>query len=81
MKTRYWYFKPGESKPIKSPYAPYYCDNLYPEGTQCIDTVRKKAHELELFYNGQTPMFCELVGYHQLHPQVRAFALLADLQL
>lgn len=80
---RYWYFKPDIPEPVISPYAPYLCDNLYPEGTQCLDTKRGTVQVLELFYEGKTPMFCEVTNKDlwSLRPELLTHALLLGVTL
>jgi len=80
---RYWYYKPDSPEPIASEYAPYLCDNLFPLGTQCLDTVRGTLFELEPFYNGKSQMFCEIPQKEHsfLRPELLTHALLLGVTL
>lgn len=81
--ARYWYFKPDDPEPVPSPFGTDLTANLFPKGTQCLDTKTGRVFELDLLYQNTTPMYVSVASteYHLLYPSLRTHALLLGVTL
>jgi hypothetical protein len=77
----YLYFLPDQQEPIRSPYPPQSTSNLFPPGTQCLDTQRGRVWEWS--NNINDPGFFQFPVGHvpNPYPRLRAHALLLGLHI
>lgn len=79
---QYLYFLPDQQEPVRSPYSPDSTGNLFPLGTQCLDT--HKGRVWECCSNVNNPGFFYLFPAGQVpnpYPRLKAHALLLGLHI
>lgn len=77
----YLYFLPDQQEPIRSPYSPNSTSNLFPPGTQCLDTQRGRVWEWDSNINVQGFIQFPVGQVPNPYPRLRAHALLLGLHI
>lgn len=77
----YLYFLPDQQEPIRSPYPPLSCGNLYPIKTQCLNAVSGRVWECIQMHGGQGFTILKRGDPNQKNPLLLTHALLLGLQV